>query len=511
MRVRRSLLNFGTSALFMAVTMAVALKATPWLVHWLGAKPYGGFQVLNAAYGYLTLLELGLGGALAPLMVRAIGAGDDRALGEAVAAGARAYVRVAVATAVVGLLLTPVIPWFARDLKGADVADLQTAWLVGLGSCGTLVLLPLRTAFEARQLGYLVNLLMTAQSLLITGTALVLARAGWGITGQASAQLLGVWAFSLALAAGTARLQPGLLRAAAGPVSPGTRRELRGLSVPTLLVNLSGRLAVLSDFLVVGGLRGTAGVTALANTQKLANIGLGVLQGVGGASWAALAELHARGDTETFNRRLVEMTRGLAVLAAAGLVPVVAYNRAFVRLWVGPGFYAGDLVTALAAVNAVLLAEQSLWAWCFSATGKVRELVAPAAAAAAVNLAASVALTHRLGVAGPLVGSTLGFVGVGLWALLWKLRRNFGTPPGALLRAAGVPCLAGAAAAAGLGAWVRVHEPAGRWGLVAGMAAAGLAMLAFGVGFLLTPEDRRLWRLRLRALAPAGRAAGAAP
>ncbi len=506
MRVRRSLLNFGTSALFLAVTMAVSLKATPRLVHWLGAKPYGGYQVLNAAYGYLTLLELGLGGALAPLMTRAVGAGDDRALGEAVAAGARAYVRVAVLTAAVGLLLTPVIPWFARDLKGVDAADLRTAWVVGLGSCGTLVLLPLRTAFEARQLGYVVNLLMTAQSLLITGTAVILARAGWGITGQASAQLVGVWAFSLALAAGTARVQPGLLRAAAGPVGPGVRRELRGLSVPTLVVGLSGRLAVLSDYLVVGGLRGTADVTLLANTQRLANVGLGVLQGVGGASWAALAELHARGDFETFNRRLVELTRGVAVLAAAGLVPVVAYNRAFLRLWVGPEFYAGDLVTALAAVNAVLLAEQSLWAWCFSATGKVRELAAPAAAAAAVNLAASVALTHRLGPAGPLVGSTLGFVAVGLWALPWKLRRNFGTPPGALLRAAGVPCLAGAAAAAGLGAWVRGHEPAGRWGLVAGMSAAGLVMLALGVAFLLTPEDRRLWRQRLRALTPAGRA-----
>ena len=77
MRVRRSLLNFGSNALLMAVTMAVALPAAPWLLLWLGVSVSGGVRVLNAAFGWLTLLEFGLGGAIGPLLALAVGRGTS--------------------------------------------------------------------------------------------------------------------------------------------------------------------------------------------------------------------------------------------------------------------------------------------------------------------------------------------------------------------------------------------------------------------------------------------------
>jgi O-antigen/teichoic acid export membrane protein len=511
LRVRRSLLNFGTSVLLVAVTALVALKSTPWLVKWLGEGPFGGYRVVFDGYGYLTLLELGLGGALGPLLARALQRQEDDGGGElrrVVAAGARAYFWVALGTVAAGLAVTPFVHRFARGLNGPMVVDLRRAWVVGLASFLALALVPARTVVEARQRGYVVNLLLTAQSLLITGLSLALAYRGWGITGQALAQVAGVWAFALALAAVAARSHPGLWRAAvtgAGAADPEARRALRKLSAPTLLLNVSGRVSVLSDNLVVGGLLGAERVTALFNTQRLVALGQTVLQGVGNASWAALAELHARGDRETFGRRLVEMTRIVAVLAAVGFVPVVAFNRAFVRLWLGPEFaYGGDPVVAVAVLVAVLLAVQSLWAWCFTATGKARELVAPAAAAAALNLAASVVLTRRLGIVGPLLGSALALGTVSLGSLLWRLDRTFGVPAGPLLRALGVPTAAGAASASVLWWLTRRlgHEPAGWPGLAAAMGLSALAMLGLSVAFLLTPSDRALWRTRLAGLCP---------
>src|SRR5207248_292165 len=134
-------------------------------------------------------------------------------------------------------------------------------------------------------------------SLLVTGLSLLLAWADWGITGQAAAQVAGVWAFALGVAAVAARAHPGVFRAVfTEPPDAATRRALRGLSAPTLLLNVSGRVSVLTDNLVVGGLLGTRRVTALVNSQKLVALGQAALQTVGGASWAALAELHARGE-----------------------------------------------------------------------------------------------------------------------------------------------------------------------------------------------------------------------
>jgi hypothetical protein len=82
------------------------------------------------------------------------------------------------------------------------------------------------------------------------------------------------------------------------------------------------------------------------------------------------------------------------------------------------------------------------------------------------------------------------------------LHRAFGTPVGPLLRALVEPFAVGAVAAGALRGLTAVHEPAGWAALAAEMSLAALAMLAVSVALLLTPEDRELWRYRLRELRP---------
>ena len=116
MRIRQSLLNFATMVLFLAVTMSVALFATPWLEAWLGTARFGAFRVVIDCQGYLTLLELGLGGALAPLLARALGQGMSGPCERMIAAGVRAYLCITLLTLAAGLALTPLIPRFAAQL-----------------------------------------------------------------------------------------------------------------------------------------------------------------------------------------------------------------------------------------------------------------------------------------------------------------------------------------------------------------------------------------------------------
>ena len=130
-------------------------------------------------------------------------------------------------------------------------------------------------------------------------------------------------------------------------------------------------------------------------------------------------------------------------------------------------------------------------------------MVVQASMAAALNLAVSVALTSRLGLVGPLVGTTVAFVAVGLWALPWRLNRVFGTPLVPLAKALGVPFAVGAAAAWGLHTLVSGHQPPAGWlGLAAEMSLAALVLLVLSVVLLQTDDDRSLWRVRLRGLRP---------
>jgi len=508
MRVRRSLLNFGSMVLYTAVTTVVALWSTPLLQAWLGAERFGAYRVVTVAFGYLTLLELGLGGALGPLLVRALSGDDPRALGATVGAGFRSYLAVTALTLAVGLALTPLVPRFAEGLTGAQVIDLKHAWLLGLIAFLSLLMLPFRWVIEARQLGYVVMLLLTLQSLMTTAVALVLARAGWGITGQSVAMLAGALVLNLGLGVVVRLSHPGLIRTAlAAPPDAALRRAVWGLSLPTLLIHLSGRVSYLTDELVVGTILDVRRVNSLFGTQRLAILGQTVLQAVGNAVWAGLAELHARGDRETFNRRLIELSRLVGVLCAAGMGPVVAYNRAFVARWLGldsPRFtYGGDAVIILTAINVFFLAHMSLWTWCFSGTGRVRRVVPIALAGAVLNLSASVLLTLRLGLVGPLLGTTVAVLPVVLWALPARLHSDFDTPRGPLMGAVAGPFAWGVASALGLWFVARWHAPTTYAGLALGMGLSALASLAVSTAVLLTHEERAQWRQRIRGLRPA--------
>lgn len=491
---------------FTAVTITVGLFTSPWLEHWLNKDRFGAFRVVLDCQGYLALLELGLGGALAPLLARAFALNDDRALKQSMAAASQAYLGVSLASLAVGLALTPVLPRFVTGLSPVDLVDLRRAWLIGLLGLLTLSLVPFRAIIEARQRGYQVNLLLIAQSLLITAVSLPLARAGWGITGQSLAFVIGTWAFTLTLTIIVVRRRRELLGSWTMRSAPDVRRALWSLSAATFMINLSNRLSLTTDNLVVGSLLGAGPVTVLFFTQRLPVLAQSLLLGVGSATWAPLAELHARGDRATFNHRLIEISRLMALLSVTGLGPIVAYNRHFVSLWMGPSFpYGGDAIVVLAAINAFLLPQFSLWGWCFSATGQTGRVVASSVAAALVNVMASLALTSWLGLIGPLLGTTCAFVTVSLWNLPWLLHHVFGTSPLDLMRGVAVPLAGGVLYTSGLCWLTQQHQPWGRLGLAVEMsgAAAGFALLS-GLAILLNKEDRTLWRLRLQTVLARG-------
>ena len=173
-------------------------------------------------------------------------------------------------------------------------------------------------------------------------------------------------------------------------------------------------------------------VSSFFFTQRLTTLAQALLQGIGNSTWAALAELHTRQEYETFNRRLIELTRLGSLLAAAGLAPIVAYNRYFFKLWVlDPTVsYGGEAVVLVAAYNAILMPAIALWIWCFTATARVRLIVVPVLISSVVNLSLSIILTSYFGLlVGPLLGTLLANLGISLWSFPWLLHGFSGRRP----------------------------------------------------------------------------------
>ena len=418
------------------------------------------------------------------------------------AAGLRLYAGVTLAILAVGLSVTPWIPRLVRVNAGLD-HDVRWAWAITVFGFLPLALAPFRALVDAEQRGYVVNNLYTFQALLTAALSLAMAYFGLGVTGQSLAIVLGIATITLSLATITLRRHPDSFQGLREPPDPNARASLRKLSGPTLAVNIGSRISLLSDSIIIGLFLGGVKVTTLFVTQRLAVLAQVQLQGIGSSSWAALAELHTRGQHETFNRRLVELTRLIAILGMTVLAPIVAFNRQFVGLWLGPGQDGGTLVVLIAAINAMLIAVTSLWLWCFTATGQVGRIVRPILVSSAINVVASLVLTRTFhSIAGPLLGTLVAYLGVNIWCFPVLLHRYYQVSIRELAWAVAAPLLVGVPYAAGLW-WLALGRPAPGWiGLAAEMSGSAALFLAFSAAVLLDPTDRAIWRARLAGLLP---------
>jgi O-antigen/teichoic acid export membrane protein len=259
---------------------------------------------------------------------------------------------------------------------------------------------------------------------------------------------------------------------------------------------------MVSDNILIAWVLGPKAVAAFYLTQQLASLGQSQLKGFGSATWAGLTDLHTRGDAATFQTRLLELTGMVSGLGLALLAPIAAFNHSFVRLWVGDDSFAGDAVTLLACFNALLWAVYALWGWTLLGTGHIRRWMPYAVLSTSVNVGASVLGTLKMGVVGPLLGTTTGFLLVTSWALPLTLHQVFGIPSWTLWRTALAPLLWGLPYAVAL--WcISLYWPPADWpGFLAASGLGTATGLALWWRLSLGHAQRREWRARLRGILP---------
>jgi len=499
-RFRRSALTFAAGSAGPLSATAVGFVATPILLRSIGGERFGMVRAASDWFGYVGLLEFGVGGALQAVFARAAGTEDATAVVAGVRAGARAYVRLATLMLATSVALAAAMPWLIRAPE-----ELRREVYLGCAvfAAGYL-LVPLavfRPLAESEQRGYLVHVLNSAQLITVTVASVAAGVAGWGLPGQFLALVAGSALFHLTLAWDGLRRHPEVLEAPSGR-SP----RLWSLSWPNLVFNLTGRLGVYTDNIIMTAFLGPAAVTSFVLTQRLIQAAATQTMAIGGAGWAGLMDLYYKGEREAFARRLVQMTRLTSIVGAATLLPLALRNGDLIGIWVGAGRYAGAAVTWLAAFDAWGLAIVALWGWPMNTSGRVRILLPTQLAAAGVNLAVSLGATAMWGAPGPLLGTAVAVVGVSWWRLLEHLRREFGIQPRLLARAALKPLLVAApygiclsllpgldgSAFSGWRGWTA-------WAAMAGWlsaAAAGYVVLA--AAFAVPADDRREWIGRLR-------------
>ncbi|WGV29008.1 lipopolysaccharide biosynthesis protein [Halotia branconii] len=499
-RTGRSVVNFATGLMLQVITLSIGLFATPVLLSWLGDDRYGAFRAATDWGNYLNLLELGIGGSLLALLAKAVGIGDRHQIRLTLATGIKTYLNIMGVMMLVGVglgcFITNLVP-----VKGLLVGELQKGYWLGLLGILLLPLSPFRLLAAASQRSYADNVFIIFQSLIVTSVSLLLARAKFGITGQYIAILLGNIFFQLVMCWDGLRRYPDVFRYLGDRKSQlPIEKQIWQLNWPTLALNLSGQMSLFTDNIIISSSLSPATVVPFFVTQRLTMLAQSQIQGIGNATWAALADLYAKGEREKFNTRLIELTRLVAVMGLAFMVAIAAYNHYFIKLWVGEDRFGGDGITLLAACNGFLLGLLSLWGWCFSGTGNQTKLVRPATLAAVINFLASIISTHFFGIIGPLLGTFIAFTTVSLWQLPLLMREVFGTSLRQLFLAVAQPLTVSLPYSLCIWWIAKNHTPWGWLGLATEMILTALIYFALTWLLVLNESERKQWGNRLKML-----------
>lgn len=501
-RTSRAILTYLSSFFRFIGTTLIAFFTSPIILDFLGKEAFGAFRAASDWVGYLALLEFGLSGALIPILARSLANNNSEELSLTIAIAIRAYVVLSLLMLLFGCCLVLIIP---NLIHVSPFLKNNLQWGIVINLLG-LLLFPLtiyQVLSQVSQAGYISNLLLFVQALSTTSLSILFAWMGLSIAGQFLAVLLGSIPYHLGLTIYFMRLYPNihhLLFKNYKILKHSIASDLWNLNWPCFLINVCGRLSLMTDNIIIASILGPSVVVLFFLTQRLPSLALSQIQTISASSWPGLIDMYNKGQIELFSLRLIELTKLIVILGVAVLISITAYNFHFVTLWVGISNFAGELVTIFSAINNLMLAIFSLWTYLLIGIGNVSLLTPIVVCSTIINFLLSLFCTIKLGIVGPLVGTFIGFTTTYLWWIPWLFQRNFGIPIWSLLKSIGKPFLVGIPY--GLIVWyaARNHTPWGWLGLAAEMAVSAILYLVVAWLLVLERSERKAWNGRLRML-----------
>jgi O-antigen/teichoic acid export membrane protein len=402
---RRAVLTAVASLLDYGVQLATTLLVTPIVVGRLGASLYGVWEMLRQAVGYMTAADGRPMDALRLVIASEQASADPGRIRRHVGAALGVWLVFLPLVAIAGTLLVwlaPTITKVGPELHGS--VRLACGLLVLSFIVGALAAIP-EAVLRGMNLGYKRMGWQAAMSVtggLMAAGAVYVGLGVWGL-GAAQLALMGITGLCFALLA--KRYVPAF--AVARPSRAEVASLLRmsaWLTGGLVLTNL----LLASDVLILGMVVSPAVVATYVLTGASARMSVTLFNFTVGATTAGLGGLMGERQYEravAIRRDLVTLTWLFVTVAGA---TILVWNASFVSLWVGDQHYAGAwanlLIVCVMAQTAFIRGD----AFIIDAALRPRPRVIVTAIAAALTVAATLALTPRLGIVGLCLGILVG-------------------------------------------------------------------------------------------------------
>jgi O-antigen/teichoic acid export membrane protein len=411
-RNRRAVLTAGSALAARGITLGLTLLTVPLAFDHLGAERFGMWVTLSSLIAFSSLADLGIGYGLQNAVSRSL-ASDDVHSARREISSALAVVLALSAVVAMGFAFTfPFVPW-ADVVAVTSPTARSEAGSAAAVFFGLLILtVPLNVITQirvARQQGYVVHAVAAAGNIAALGALLIVIGGGGGVPAL-------VLAMAGPPALASAAHAVWLFRRSAPDLAPSFRladfptgwRLMRSGSL-FLVLQLATTAAFATDTLIVAQLVGSGAVAEYGVALRLFTIPIGLVAISATPLWPAYAEAIASGDIPWVRATLRRSIRIALAISVPLATILVLWGRPITELWVG----------ASVAPTFVLLLAFGLWtvqasvghtiAMLLNGAHEIRLQALAAVAMAVANVALSIWLTTRIGVAGVVWGTVISY------------------------------------------------------------------------------------------------------
>jgi O-antigen/teichoic acid export membrane protein len=392
--------------------MGLSLLTVPLTLNYLGPERYGMWLTISSMIALLSFTDLGIGNGLLNAVTRTLARGEFEAGRRQISSAVVMLSLLAVLLAGIFALSSPIISWahvlaVSSPLATSEAGPAVSAWLACF-----LIGLPIGVVAQvriARQESYIVHVTAAIGNVVAVGALLLVI-----ITRQGVPSLVVAMAGPPLVAAAVNgivlfRRDAPSLRPSISLANPGVGFELLRTGFLFFVLQVAIAAAFTSDTLIVAQLVGPEAVAEYGVAFRLFMIPAGIVAIALSPLWPAYGEAIQRGDIAWTRRTLARsMKAGLLISIPAAIV-LVAFGQPILLIWVGPSVEPPFLLLLGLGIWIVQSAVGNSVAMLLNGAHEIRFQAGAAAVMAVVNVALSIWLTSRLGVAGVIWGTVIAY------------------------------------------------------------------------------------------------------
>jgi membrane protein EpsK len=320
-----------------AVSMAIGLFFTPYLIRHLGIAGYGLWPLTMTLMLYMGLVTLGLNSAVGRFLTIAVEQGDKESGNRIFNTSLFGSLALAVGVGAPALLLSSHVEWLVRIPPGSE-ADARRLFISAVAAFViTTVATPFEVATFCRNRFDLRNAVALSGTVVRIGIVILL----FAVTAP------GLWQIGLGLVLGSLvslggavyvwrRLVP-FLRIRLSSFSRESLKDLTSLGGWSVVNQVGGILYLGTDLLVVNRMLGPDAGGQFAALQQWSSLLRALANAVGSIFGPSLTAHFARGDMEALIAYCRRSTKFIGLTLAVPIGLVSGFSKPLLHVWVGAG------------------------------------------------------------------------------------------------------------------------------------------------------------------------------